>query len=570
MRRPGLRLWLLVLLAPLLVWALPAAAADYDLDLGDAMDGNAPGVTAAVSGVGGYYGSCMGAQFTNETGQTLLVRIPVGMRLVPPDAGVQTMVTAGGEVLEVPPGSSEFTFVAFCSEMDDRSPSGTSGFTNGGLVEDDALRSVLERIAKEGDTSSDAQAAVWSVTDDLAIGENEAARRFVDGGRVDEGRAALGGAAAGTMVLGVAEVMRRMTLVKQGTTEDGRSSAGADPNDPGDALDEPGYDKDTDPTSDATDEDAKEPADDKEPKQPRKPPPKPPAPVRAGDSTVGLRWDPARKRLVYNDGHSTVDVGRGGGWIGAGGAPGPGTNPFTRPPDFDVTDGQVQARRRGDQFDAAVPAGGGRPLHLFRDTTENTTRLQRGHLVLSRTQDRVAIQDLINGRTTGASYDGSTRDFEAFRANFRLARENGTFSLSDKTRRGRVVGAEYNPDTHDARIQSGTRVAARSGDQFGYSWGKRLAGYDRSSGFGMYEFPTNAGRGRLTIGLGRGGQVGVERTQPLQIGGRQARLNLEYSKMLRDTGGVDPELSAGLDVGRVTVRWTRGTKPEFRYRFASF
>lgn len=565
MRRPGLRLWILVLLAPLLVWALPAAADEYDLDLGDVMDGNAPGVTAAVSGVGGYYGSCMGAQLTNETGQTLLVRIPVGMRLVPPDAGVQTMVTAGGEVLEVPPGASEFTFVAFCSEMSDRGPSGTSGFTNGGIVEDDDLLAVLERIAEEGDTSSDAQAAVWSVTDDLAVGENEAARRFIDGGGVDDGRAALGGAAAGAMALGVAEVMRRMTLVKQGATEGG-SSTGGDPDDPGDALDEPGYDEKTEPTSDSTDAGADEAGDDREPHQP----PKPPAPVRAGDSQVGLRWDPTRKRLVYNDGHTTVEVGRGGGWIGSGGAPGPGTNPFTRPPDVDITDGRVTAHRRGDQFDAAVPTAGGRTLHLFRDSAENTTRLQRGHLVLSRAKDRVAIQDLISGRTTGAAYDGSTRDFEAFRANFRLAREDGTFSLSDKTRRGRVVSAEYNPDTHDARIQSGRRVAVRSGEQFGYSWGKRMAGYDRSTGFGMYEFPTDAGRGQLTIGLGRGGQVGVARTQPLQIGDRQARLNLEYSKMLRDTGGLDSELSAGLDVGRVTVSWTRGTKPEFRYRFASF
>ncbi len=581
----------------LLLAPLAAHAADYDADLGDVLDGNLPGVTVRVDGTGGWYGQCMGGAFVNDTGATIRVRVPIGMRLVPPDEGVQTMVTAGGEILEIPPGESSQPFVAFCSEMHDAPPSASGDFQNGGFVERD-LMAVLQRIADAEAGDSAAQSAVWSVTDGLDISNDEFSQQYVPPAEVPPGRAAGAGLAAGLTGLGLAELTRRMAEIQgvplptesdlpapEGSVPPSSDSSELDEylDDDGDGLtqgdsegakpptgDDDGLDEDGDKLYQDPDETTK-PAEETPPKtdDKPKPPPAPPKPPRASGDDGGIKWDRTNRRVVVDDGTTHFEAGRGGGWIGIGGAPGPGTNPFElKPPgDVDINEGDVSAHSRGDQVDVTLQTDDDkRPVHLFRDGSSDTTRVQRGHFVLSQQGNRTSIQDLVNGRTTGASYDGSTGDFNVFRDNFRLSRSGDNISITDKTPGGRDVGASYDSQSGDFSLRSGDRAAARTDGAYGYMWGDRNVAYDPNRKFGGYSFPTNGGKGNLSIGGGADGQFGIARTQPLRIGNRDARLNLDYSRMLRDSGGgLDTEFSAGLDVGRVSVNWSPGDKPKFSY-----
>ncbi len=77
-----------------------ALADDHDVELQDVMDGNVPGLTATVNGSGGgYYGDSLRVSFSNDTTQALRIKIPIGLRLAPEDTSVQTMITAGTEII---------------------------------------------------------------------------------------------------------------------------------------------------------------------------------------------------------------------------------------------------------------------------------------------------------------------------------------------------------------------------------------------------------------------------------------------------------------------------------------
>src|SRR4030042_6663063 len=90
--------------------------------------GGVPGVTATARGSGlGYYGDSLRVIIQNNTGQTIKVRVPIGTRFDPGDTAVQTMYSAGDEVIEVPPSTTQPTTArnikAFCGEMHDTGPS---------------------------------------------------------------------------------------------------------------------------------------------------------------------------------------------------------------------------------------------------------------------------------------------------------------------------------------------------------------------------------------------------------------------------------------------------------------
>ena len=83
---PSLFLTLSVLLAVMFASGI-VLAADYDSELQNVMQGNLSGLTARVSGSGsGWYGDSMRVHFTNNTGETLKVKVPVGLRLIPAKA----------------------------------------------------------------------------------------------------------------------------------------------------------------------------------------------------------------------------------------------------------------------------------------------------------------------------------------------------------------------------------------------------------------------------------------------------------------------------------------------------
>ena len=555
---------LLFITAPVLALA---QAADVDLDT--VLDGDVPGLSVFVHGTGGYSGLCMAGDFVNDTGQTIAVRIPVGLRLVPPEGfeGVQTMVTAGAEVLVIPPGESRHQFVAYCSEAHDSGPGGVGGFTNGGYVDAELMR-VLRRIADEGQ-STGSQHAVWSVTDGYDISGNPDAQRIAGAAGVPAGQAAAGGAAAGATAYGLAQLVRRAgegggTGALEG--EGGYDEPGAPDTEP----DEIDVDREMAAEEDAAEPPEKPPEAEQPPEkkdEPPRKPPRPPAPLRAPDGEA-LRWDKDRRRIIIDDGSGLhVEAGRGGGWVGRNARSTDDPFRLKPPEDADFRDGDVSVRRRGDQMDATIGTGDGKPsVRVYRNEQTDHTQVQRDHLVISRQGDRTSVSDLVGGKRTGATYDGSKGDFEVFRDQFRLSRTDGTYRLSETAPDGRKYSAGYNPTTGDARLSVGDRWVVKSGDVYGVSTGDRTLMYDSGRRFVGYEFPTNAGKGSLSVGVGTDGQGAVARTQPIRIGNREARLNLDYSRVLRESGGgLETDFSAGLDVGRVSIEWSPGDRPNVRY-----
>lgn len=190
--------------------AVPSyAVADADLDLTQALNGDVPGLTAAVNGSDlGYYGDSLRAHFQNDTGQTLTVHVPIGLRLLPENTGVQTMYTAGDEVLVVPPGASEALIKGFCGEAHDAGPGSEDMFTPGGLATGGLLRT-LQRINQHQAFNPDGQLAVWSRTDAYDPSESALATRLAGGGSVPSSRAAAGGAAAAVAAGGAAVFARK-------------------------------------------------------------------------------------------------------------------------------------------------------------------------------------------------------------------------------------------------------------------------------------------------------------------------------------------------------------------------
>lgn len=178
----------------------PVHAADYDIDLHNAMTGGMSGLDVQVRGSGGgWYGDSMRVYFNNNTGSTIKVRVPIGLRLAPDNISVQTMVTAGNEIFTIPPGQSDFVFKAFCGEKHDSAPGSSNVFRPDGFVDSDLLK-VLQRINKSNTFNSDAQDAVWNKTDNLDISSNERAQEL-SGGSGPSSEEAAGAAAILTALI---------------------------------------------------------------------------------------------------------------------------------------------------------------------------------------------------------------------------------------------------------------------------------------------------------------------------------------------------------------------------------
>lgn len=194
-------IFLLVIAVCWLGFCAPVTAADYDYELQDVMNGNVPGLATFVQGNGPYYGDSIRATFSNNTGQAVYIRVPIGLQLVPANSGVQTMLTAGGETLAVPPGQSSYPIKAFCGEKHDSAPGTSDTFSAGGLVSGDTLQT-LQEINRQEAFNQTGQHAVWHQTDGYDITGEEGAVNLVSGGGVSPGTAAAaGGATAGVAVL---------------------------------------------------------------------------------------------------------------------------------------------------------------------------------------------------------------------------------------------------------------------------------------------------------------------------------------------------------------------------------
>lgn len=182
------------------------SAADYEIQ--DIMNGNVSGISVVVNGSGqGYYGQSLLASFNNNTGGNLSIRVPIGLSMVPANSGVQTMYTAGGETINVPPGNSQSLIIAFCGEQHDAGPGRSDTFSAGSFATGSLLQT-LHNINQAGNFGRDAQQAVWHHTDGADISNNETASELASGFGAS-GTTAAAGLAAAVLAGGTALLINR-------------------------------------------------------------------------------------------------------------------------------------------------------------------------------------------------------------------------------------------------------------------------------------------------------------------------------------------------------------------------
>ncbi|MEN8614065.1 hypothetical protein ABFB09_02100 [Dehalogenimonas sp. THU2] len=171
----------LVTLALVFIGSLPSPLSAADHEIQDVMNGAVSGLNVTVNGSGGgYYGQSLQATFNNTTGETLTIKVPIGLAMVPQNVGTQTMFTAGAEIITVPPGASQSLIIAFCGEKHDSGPRRSDIFTPGGFATGSLLQT-LQNINRSGSFGNDAQQAVWHHTDGIDISNNETATDLVSG-----------------------------------------------------------------------------------------------------------------------------------------------------------------------------------------------------------------------------------------------------------------------------------------------------------------------------------------------------------------------------------------------------
>lgn len=146
--------------------AAPGLATSYDLD--KVMKGKVAGLQSEVRGAGGYYGDCIRVTLTNDTGQPVTVDVPLGLLLVPANRRVQTMVCAGGESLDAPPGTTVHLIKAFCGERHDDAPGTGDVFSPGGRATGDLMNRVKD-INRGQRFDRSVQDRVWEVTNLLDL-----------------------------------------------------------------------------------------------------------------------------------------------------------------------------------------------------------------------------------------------------------------------------------------------------------------------------------------------------------------------------------------------------------------
>jgi hypothetical protein len=152
--------------------AAPGLATSFDLD--KVMKAKVPGLQSEVRGAGGFYGDCIQVTLSNNTGQPVTVDVPLGLLLLPGNPRVQTMVCAGGESLDAPPGTTTHRIKAFCGEHSDSQPGTGDVFSPGGRASGDLLKRVKE-IFNNQKFDSSTQHRIWEITNALDLSKGAGA-----------------------------------------------------------------------------------------------------------------------------------------------------------------------------------------------------------------------------------------------------------------------------------------------------------------------------------------------------------------------------------------------------------
>lgn len=209
-------------------------AAEVDLTLGEVAgmtmnDGfetdPRAGVKVDITGTpeGTYSGPSIDVTIANDTADTLRIRVPVGTKLYPANVATQTMLTAGNEVIVVPPGQVVTKRIqAYCGEPHDGVPTTADTFTVG-ETETGPTQRTLEAITEHQDeildpssglTTFDAQRIVWMrrVPEEYEpLDESDPAYKLYDPeptGPTSEQSGKAGGSAGGVALVGAAGTAR--------------------------------------------------------------------------------------------------------------------------------------------------------------------------------------------------------------------------------------------------------------------------------------------------------------------------------------------------------------------------
>jgi len=128
-------------------------------------------VSVSIEGKGGHHGETLRLVCKNLRGQFLRLRIPQGQLMKPADSSHQTLVVAEEILLAVTVKTQAETMLkTFCTQAGSISPSAGESFAVGAMAPV-ALCNVLKFIAEKGKTeSSEAQTAVWCVTNGQSLG----------------------------------------------------------------------------------------------------------------------------------------------------------------------------------------------------------------------------------------------------------------------------------------------------------------------------------------------------------------------------------------------------------------
>lgn len=166
------------LLPVFLLLALPAfsqnkpkstAAKPMTYDLAEALSKKL--VALDLRSTGGHQGECLKIICRNLHGQSLRLRVAQGQLLEPADSSQQTLVVAEAREWAVSAKApAEVLLRTFCTQAGDLSPTSGSTFVLGALAAEH-LRQLLQFMVEKGKSeSSDAQNAVWCMTNGHPLG----------------------------------------------------------------------------------------------------------------------------------------------------------------------------------------------------------------------------------------------------------------------------------------------------------------------------------------------------------------------------------------------------------------
>jgi hypothetical protein len=122
-------------------------------------------LSLSVSSKGGHTGETLELTFKNLKGKPFRIRIPQGQFMEPADTGMQTLVVAREQYVNVTAKTNARTLLhTFCAQAGDRSPSSGTSFALGAMAPERVCKLLQYLTEKNLIDSPDAQTAVWCVT----------------------------------------------------------------------------------------------------------------------------------------------------------------------------------------------------------------------------------------------------------------------------------------------------------------------------------------------------------------------------------------------------------------------